>query len=108
MNLKAFFLFLSLISLVSCGPQSGHLAELTTTPSKVIVGEELPDWSFVDKETEQSLSYTRPVGKLIIGDHRCTGFLIGPKAIMTNHHCISGKFEKGSHKIIVPIKIGRD
>ena len=93
MGLKAFFFSLSLISLASCGPQNDTLGELTVNPSKVIVGEELPDWSFVDRETEQNLNYTRPVGKLIIGDHRCSGFLIGPKAVMTNHHCISGKFE---------------
>ena len=93
MRLKAFFLFFALISLSSCGPQKNHLANFSVGPSKVIVGDELPDWDIVDRETELNLSYTRPVGKLIIGDHRCTGFLIGPKAIMTNHHCISGQFE---------------
>ena len=93
MYLKAFFLLFTLISLTSCGPQGHHQTELSIQSSKVIVGNELPDWNIVDRKAELNLSYTRPVGKLIIGDHRCTGFLIGPKAVMTNHHCISGQFE---------------
>ena len=93
MRLKAFFLFLTLISLTSCGPQKEHSAKLSLQSSKVIVGDELPDWDIVDKETELNLNYTRPVGKLIIGNHRCTGFLIGPKTVMTNHHCISNETE---------------
>jgi len=106
MRLKTFALSFILIMLASCGPKQGLLTDrLSMKSSEVIVGEELPDWNIVDEITEQNLSYTRSVGKLTIGNYRCTGFLIGPKTVMTNHHCISDQ-EKAQGAIFTLQKWG--
>ena len=87
MRFSHFLVLSIMLVLVSCG--KGEISRFEMNSSGVIVGDELPDWKVLSDEKEKDLGYSSlPVGLLNTNGYRCTGFLVGPDHIMTNHHCI--------------------
>lgn len=87
---------LTTLALASCGKQdTGALGELNLNDGKVIIGSldwrDITDLSRTSPLRKNGIPVAKislPVSRYRRNESRCTGFLIAPDVIMTNHHCI--------------------
>ncbi len=92
--MKSFLFFFLFLTLISCG-QGNHSYssnELKVTPSSVIIGE--LQWESITQKMESFLyQASRATAYIQIPalSSRCTGSLISPELLITNHHCIKDK-----------------